>query len=356
MPAQTTIYLREPGGRFRGISGWAFGSPEFAVGEDVVIFVKLQPDGFFRVAHMFQGKFRLLPSDRLYRNVQDAVVSRHEMRSFETLQQVQELARDRQPPVLGEFVTDLNLPDAETLVQFSLRGVSDEGGSGGKGDASAPKFYTLGGGGIRWNEFDSGTSVRFFVNPTASPLSTPDTMTAVNSALQAWNTVGSTKILLANGGQTALRGNDQSDNTNVITFGDPQNLITDPTNCSGTLAITYITFSASPSRTVNGTAFRQIFQADLVFNNGFDCFFTLPGNLAEVLGHEMGHAIGFGHSSENPSEPNQVLKDALMYFRAHGDGRGASVRSDDIAAAQFVYPSGSPPPSQPPTNLCAGAE
>ncbi|HEY3132278.1 MAG TPA: hypothetical protein VGL91_22675 [Acidobacteriota bacterium] len=355
VPEQTTIYLKEPGGRFRGISGWAFGSPEFEVGEDVVLFVKLQPDGFFRVAHMFQGKFRLLAPDRLHRVVEDAVVSQHEWRSFETLQQIQEMAQDSRP-LLAKYLTELNLPDAETLVQFSLRGVSDQGVSGGKGEASSPKFYTLGGGGIRWNEFDGGTSVRFYVNPTASPLSATDTMTAVNSALQAWNSVASTKILLANGGQTSLRGNDQSDNTNVITFGDPQNLIQDPTNCSGTLAITYITFSSSSSRTVNGTAFKQIFQADLVFNNGFDCFFTLPGNLAEVLGHEMGHAIGFGHSSENPSEPNPVLKDALMYFRAHGDGRGASPRSDDIAAAQFVYPSGTPSSQAPTISALAPTE
>jgi len=33
-----------------------------------------------------------------------------------------------------------------------------------------------------------------------------------------------------------------------------------------------------------------------------------------------------------------VLKDATMYYRAHFDGRGASVHTDDIAAVRFLYP------------------
>src|SRR6266566_564910 len=52
---------------------------------------------------------------------------------------------------------------------------------------------------------------------------------------------------------------------------------------------------------------------------------------------ELGHTSGIGHSSEDDNAP-PVLKDATMYYRAHFDGRGASVHADDIAAVRFVYP------------------
>jgi len=132
-----------------------------------------------------------------------------------------------------------------------------------------------------------------------------------------------------------------SSGANVITFNDPQEIIQDPVGCSGTLAVAYIQFFSAPNKVVNGVNFRQLIQADIVFNDNFSCVLGIASNLAEVCSHEVGHTIGFGHSSEDPAEDNFILSDALMYFRAHGDGRGAAVRTDDVQLAQFVYPSGS---------------
>jgi len=67
-------------------------------------------------------------------------------------------------------------------------------------------------------------------------------------------------------------------------------------------------------------------------------------NFTEVLTHEIGHSIGLAHSSENPSEPNPVLKQAIMYYQAHGDGRGAALNSFDINASGQVNPRTNTPP------------
>jgi hypothetical protein len=64
----------------------------------------------------------------------------------------------------------------------------------------------------------------------------------------------------------------------------------------------------------------------------------------EVLCHEIGHTIGLDHSSENPNEPNPILKQAIMYFMIHGDGRGAELNSFDTNTACQIHPRTNTPP------------
>lgn len=51
----------------------------------------------------------------------------------------------------------------------------------------------------------------------------------------------------------------------------------------------------------------------------------------------MGHSLGFGHSSEQQGESNMLLRDATMFFITHLDGRGATLREDDMDGARFLY-------------------
>src|SRR5438270_3454210 len=111
----------------------------------------------------------------------------------------------------------------------------------------------------------------------------------------------------------------------------------DPVNCAGTLAIGGVTSAGGSSRIIGGQSFSQIFEGDVVFNRNFSCFLGISTNLAEVATHEIGHSIGFGHSLD---------VNAIMYASAHGNGRGATLGSDDIAAVSFLYPgTKSTPPS-----------
>jgi hypothetical protein len=64
----------------------------------------------------------------------------------------------------------------------------------------------------------------------------------------------------------------------------------------------------------------------------------------EVLCHEIGHVLGLAHSSENPTEADPLLREAVMYYRAHADGRGAALGNYDPPVVQKAYPAANTPP------------
>lgn len=63
----------------------------------------------------------------------------------------------------------------------------------------------------------------------------------------------------------------------------------------------------------------------------------------EVIGHEIGHALSLAHTSEDPVEADPALNGALMYYRVHADGRGATLSTTDVAHIRQAYPSDTPP-------------
>src|SRR5207247_1621877 len=95
-----------------------------------------------------------------------------------------------------------------------------------------------------------------------------------------------------------------------------------------------------------GRTFGRIYEGDVVFNNNFQCFLGISANLAEVATHEIGHSIGFDHTPDSA---------AIMYASAHGNGRGATLGTDDIAAVSFMYPGSKSTVTVPaaPSNLTA---
>jgi len=73
-------------------------------------------------------------------------------------------------------------------------------------------------------------------------------------------------------------------------------------------------------------------------------FLDDPLALEEVLCHEIGHVLSMDHSSEDPSETDLELREALMYYRMHNDGRGAHLSTWDVHVVQQAHPPGNTPP------------
>jgi hypothetical protein len=129
-----------------------------------------------------------------------------------------------------------------------------------------------------------------------------------------------------------------------VSHGDPCGQVPDfdSATCSGVLAVTGVVNFTLESKVVNGTSFLRFREEDIVINGGTDCFFVDPGNYGEVIGHEMGHVIGLGHSCGDQFSPDcatdPVADAALMNAFAHGDGRGPTPQTGDINGARKIYP------------------
>jgi hypothetical protein len=94
---------------------------------------------------------------------------------------------------------------------------------------------------------------------------------------------------------------------------------------------------------VAGNDFDKTGNGALVLNHTNSMMTNLT-TFTEVLCHEIGHALGLAHSSENPSDPNPILNQAIMFCVVHADGRGATLNSFDINTSRQIHPATNTPP------------
>lgn len=334
---ESTLLVRVPGGRAAsGLELKIWGAPTFVEGERTLLFLGRHADGTYRILHVMLGAFRQTEVDGhavAYRDLSEVDLL------DDTETQSSERRKMRDFDRFADWIADRAAHRLEVPNYYlSLAPESSP--------ALLPMFTLLGDGGrsSRWFEFDSGGQINWRID--ADPLAgfSGDPSAAFRTALAAWNAESHTPIKYNLSGTSGLvAGFDHFDGQNVLLFDDPNADVEGSFSCStgGTLAVGGPWFDPDTTGRFNGETFIRIQGADIVLNDGIACFFERSANptkaLEELLAHETGHTLGLGHSSENAGESNTTLRDALMFFRIHNDGRGARLSSDDIAGLRRLY-------------------
>jgi len=330
-----------------------FGAPRFRRGERVLLFLEPRADGTWGIAQFLQGAFHDVKAGTRRAAVRD-------------LTEVKIVRRGRgRParPMLRDF--DGFADWVEDRAAGIARGRDYQFRATRQQVNAITAGFTLfvddtNGLNLRWFQFDSGGSVTWKAHQTGQPGLGNGGFAEFQRGLQLWTNEATTPVRLVYGGTTAVTaGFTNFDGENVILFDDFNQDIEGTFDCSegGTLAIGGPWSSSGNQGTFNGRRYVRIQGADIVMNDGIACSIQGSPNgsefMEEVYAHELGHTLGLGHSSENENETNSRLREALMFFQAHDDGRGARLTADDVAGLQALYKKGGSAPPPGPGNCPA---
>ena len=358
--APDQITVREVGGQIDNRITKIFGSPVYAAGERVLAFLTPTVRGDYQTIDLFVGKFaerRTMAGQRLWtRDDAGADVALLDPQ----FQPIHSNNVQRDAGAFESFIHDRVAGHKPMAMNYGVENPVLEGQLAAPRSGAHPiqsNFTLITEGTVyRWFAFQNGSSANWYSYGTQTGYSGGG-VNEISSAMNAWNSYTAAKISYAYSGvgSGSPGGLGTRNGVNEILFSDPLGEIAGTFNPStggvvgqggfngvtGPLSWTspFAADAAHPQTTFQ--AF-NITEGNLTIQDGVSPTAGISSaTLAEIVAHEFGHTLGFGHSADTT---------ALMYFQV--TGLGASLRGDDQVAARWLYPNGT---AVPPTTTPAPA-
>jgi hypothetical protein len=332
------IVVKQLGGVVNDVAFVVGGQARFELGEECIVFLDVRPrDRTLSVAALEGGKWTLTdspdPATAMAREIRgtDRTVVARDFRSVAELYALAALTGGRASAASAVLV-----PSAGAAPSGSGRGIAAY-------SLLSPESPA------RWHEADSGATVYVDTQSGGHPQIGGGGLNQLARAADMWRAAGS--LSLRPGSQRDARcfyNSEPADGRISVSYGDPCGEISDE---SWTLAVGGAYYSSSDVRSINGVSYWKIIKGMIVTDNAAWKFNGMStGCYEELMAHEIGHAIGFGHADARP---------ALMYPAITSDcgGRSGSIplSSDELNGMAALYPRNvapDPPPGAP-TGLTA---
>lgn len=322
--ADRVIEIRELGGTLGDTTLSVPGAARFIVGDDIIALVERTGGGWrpSAMSRSIYGVRETVAGTELVRQVTGEPASGSGRRSLTAFAAAVRTVRGRGP-------VRLSAPDGPP-----------QAGDLEAASPTAQGYKLLGN--MRWHEADTGQTVVWYRNTLRpSPLDSGNSDAEITQALNGWTNPAGASLSLAYGGTRSASaasllncGAAPVPGGGLITYEDPDDDIT----TSGVIAIGGAC-SGGTARVVNGTTFSKITYGFVIFTTKAE----MPSLrqslfLARVTEHEVGHAIGLGHTQTDGTVSSASSN--IMYPSCCQSTTPAppAIGPDDLAGLQFIYP------------------